>query len=107
IGATGCPSTSGRPGELMEPTLLTARASAFSLLELNIPAPTAPSQERKLRRQDSRFICSSLITHPESRECLSSSMPHLAARGRSRTEPRSHDFAQRASREEEIDAGHL
>src|SRR5215470_12547554 len=64
IGATWCPSTSGRPGELMEPTLLTAGAFAFSLLEPKIPAPTVPSQERKLRRQDCRFICSSLIILP-------------------------------------------
>src|SRR5579872_1367687 len=70
IGAIGCPSTSGRPSELMEPTLLPVGASAFSLLEPNVPAPTVPRQERKLRRQDFRFICSSLITHPEFRECL-------------------------------------
>src|SRR5581483_5645159 len=59
IGATGCPSTSGRPSELMEPTLLTVGATAFSLLEPNTPAPTVPSQERKLRRQDFRSIRSS------------------------------------------------
>ncbi len=64
MGAIGCPSTSGTPGELIESKLTGLPAvgpvAALSLLELNNPAPAAPRKERKLRRPNFRFICCSL-----------------------------------------------
>jgi hypothetical protein len=63
----GWPSTSGRPGEESEPVRpdmppvwVWAGVSAPSLLDPNTAAPTAPREERKLRRPSFIVICGSL-----------------------------------------------